>query len=73
MICEDTLTDVGDVGVFPLLNMLLLSFGDRLGHGEGSCWSGGVPSLGVELLGGDGDNHQNSPTLPLSKYVWSRS
>lgn len=73
MICEDTLTDVGDVGVFPLLNMLLLSFGDRLGRGEGSCWSGGVLSLGVELLGGDGDNHQNSPPLPLSKYVWSRS
>ena len=71
--CKDTLTDIGDVGVFPLLNVLRIRFGDRLGRGEGSCWSGGVPSLGVELLGGDEDNHQNSPPLPLSKYVWSRS
>lgn len=73
LICEGTLTDIGDVGVFPLLNVLLLSFGERLGLGEGNCWSGGVPSLGVELLGGDGVNHQNSPPLLLSKYAWSRS
>lgn len=63
-IWEDSLTDVGDV---LLLNVLLFSFGERLGRGEGSCLSGGVPSLGVEVLGGDGDNHQNSPPLPLSK------
>lgn len=68
IISKDFLTDIGDAGDAPLLNVLLFSLGERLGRGEGSCLSGGVPSLGVELLGGDDDNHQNSPPLPLSKY-----
>jgi len=60
--------DTGEPGDTLLLSPLFLSFGERLGRGEGPrSRSGGVPSLGVELLGGDGDNHQNSPPLPLSK------
>ena len=62
------LTKTGEVGDELLLVAFLFSFGERLGRGEGPrSRSGGVDSLGVELLGGEGDNHQNSPTLPLSK------
>ena len=62
------LTDIGEVVDVPLLAALLFSFGDRLGRGDGPrSRSGGVPSLGVELLGGEGDNHQNSSPFPLSK------
>lgn len=70
------LTDIGEAGEAPLLAAFLFNLGEELGCGEGprSC-SGGVESLGVELLGGvgvellggEGDNHQNSFALPLSK------
>ena len=62
-------TDIGEAVDVPLLAVLLFSFGERLGRGEGRFRSGGLPSLGVELLGGEGDSHQNSPPLPLSKYI----
>ena len=62
------LTDIGEAGEALLLAAFLFNLGEELGCGEGprSC-SGGVESLGVELLGGEGDNHQNSFALPLSK------
>lgn len=60
--------DIGEAGEAPLLAAFLFNLGEEVGCGEGlrSC-SGGVESLGVELLGGEGDNHQNSFALPLSK------
>ena len=65
------LTDIGETVALLLLAAPLFCFGERLGRGDGprNC-SGGVPSLGVELLGGE-DNHQNSPPFPLSVYCLS--
>lgn len=58
--------DTGESGDAPLLATVLFSFGERLGRGLGPrSPSGGVPSFGVEVVGGEGDNHQNSPPLPL--------
>ena len=69
-----SLTDTGDVGDELVLRaVVLFRFGERLWGGKGRFLSFGVPSLGVELLGGEGDSHQNSPPSPLSKYILSRS
>ena len=67
------LTDIGETVALPLLAAALFCFGERLGCGDGpKSRSGGVHSLGVELVGGEGsDNHQNSPPFPLSVYCLS--